>query len=88
MIVIEGYYVCRKDVRTVKGELMYFGTWLDREGHFFDTTHFPAFVKLSPFRGKGIYCIEGKVAEEYGFPSIEVVKMEKLAWRKDERYEG
>ncbi len=88
MIVIEGYYVCRKDVRTVKGELMYFGTWLDREGHFFDTTHFPAFVKLSPFRGKGIYRIEGKVAEEYGFPSIEVVKMEKLAWRKDERYEG
>ncbi len=88
MIVIEGYYVCRKDVRTVKGELMYFGTWLDREGHFFDTTHFPAFVKLSPFRGKGIYRIEGKVAEEYGFPSIEVVKMEKLVWRKDERYEG
>jgi DNA polymerase III alpha subunit len=88
MIVIEGYYVCRKDVRTVKGELMYFGTWLDREGHFFDTTHFPAFVKLSPFRGKGIYRIEGKVAEEHGFPSIEVVKMEKLAWRKDERYEG
>jgi DNA polymerase III alpha subunit len=88
MIAIEGYYVCRKDVRTVKGELMYFGTWLDREGRFFDTTHFPAFVKLSPFRGKGVYRIEGKVAEEYGFPSIEVVKMEKLGWRKDERYEG
>jgi DNA polymerase-3 subunit alpha len=88
MVVIEGYYVCRKDVRTVKGELMYFGTWLDREGHFFDTTHFPAFTKLSPFRGKGVYRIEGRVAEEYGFPSVEVVKMERLAWRLDERYEG
>ncbi|MCC6725971.1 MAG: DNA polymerase III subunit alpha [Saprospiraceae bacterium] len=86
MVVMEGYYVCRKDVRTVKGELMYFGTWLDREGRFFDTTHFPNFVKLSPFRGKGIYRIEGRVAEEYGFPSIEVVKMERLAWQADERY--
>jgi DNA-directed DNA polymerase III PolC len=86
MVVIEGYYVARNDVRTVKGEMMHFGTWLDREGKFFDTTHFPAFAKLSPFRGKGIYRIEGKVAEEYGFPSIEVLKMERLAWRRDERY--
>ncbi|MBL7774722.1 MAG: DNA polymerase III subunit alpha, partial [Saprospiraceae bacterium] len=37
-----GYYVCRKDTRTVKGELMHFGTWLDREGRFFDTVHFPS----------------------------------------------
>ncbi len=86
MVVMEGYYVCRKDVRTVKGELMYFGTWLDREGRFFDTTHFPNFVKMSPFRGKGVYRIEGRVAEEYGFPSVEVVKMERLAWRVDGRY--
>ncbi len=68
--------------------MMHFGTWLDREGRFFDTTHFPNFAKLSPFRGKGIYRIEGRVAEEYGFPSIEVVKMERLAWRRDERYGG
>jgi len=59
MVVIEGFYVARKDVRTVKGEMMHFGTWLDREGKFFDTVHFPAFAKMSPFRGKGIYRIEG-----------------------------
>lgn len=88
MVTMTGYYVCRKDVRTVKGELMHFGTWLDREGMFFDTTHFPNFAKSSPFRGKGIYHIEGRVTEEYGFPALEVVKMERLAWRKDERYEG
>lgn len=86
MITIMGYYVCRKDLRTVKGELMHFGTWLDRNGRFFDTTHFPGFIKNNPFRGRGIYCIEGRVAEEYGFPSIEVVKMKRLPWRKDERY--
>lgn len=61
-------------------------TWLDEEGHFFDTTHFPNFLKMSPFRGKGIYKITGKVVEEYGFPSIEVVKMERLAFCVDERY--
>jgi DNA polymerase-3 subunit alpha len=41
---------------------------------------------MSPFRGKGIYKIEGKVVEEYGFPSIEVVKMERLPFVQDERY--
>ena len=88
MVVMVGYYVTRKDVRTVKNELMHFGTWLDRDGHFFDTVHFPNFIKNSPFRGKGVYRIEGRVAEEYGFPSVEVVRMERLAFRGDERYGG
>ena len=86
MVVMVGYYVTRKDVRTVKNELMHFGTWLDREGHFFDTVHFPNFIKNSPFRGKGVYRMEGRVVEEYGFPSVEVVKMERLGFRGDERY--
>ncbi|MCB9284501.1 MAG: DNA polymerase III subunit alpha [Lewinellaceae bacterium] len=80
-----GYYVCRKHVRTVRGETMYFGTWLDEEGHFFDTTHFPAFLRQGPFTGKGIYRIEGKVTEDFGFPSIEVIRMERLPFREDER---
>jgi DNA polymerase III alpha subunit len=88
MVVMVGYYVTRKDVRTVKGELMHFGTWLDRDGHFFDTVHFPNFIKNSPFRGRGVYRIEGRVVEEYGFPSVEVVKMERAAFRGDERYGG
>jgi DNA polymerase-3 subunit alpha len=33
-----------------------------------------------------VYRIEGKVVEEYGFPSLEVVKMERLPFRRDERY--
>ncbi len=86
MVEITGYYVCRKDVRTVKGEIMNFGTWLDRDGQFFDTVHFPDFAKRYPFRGKGIYRMEGRVVMEYGFPSVEVVKMERLPWREDERY--
>ncbi|MCR9288638.1 MAG: DNA polymerase III subunit alpha [Bacteroidetes bacterium] len=86
IVKVLGYYVCKKNVRTIKNQLMNFGTWLDSEGHFFDTTHFPNFLKMSPFRGKGIYKIEGKVVEEYGFPSIEVIKMERLPFVQDERY--
>jgi DNA polymerase III alpha subunit len=80
MVCSYGYYVCRKPVRTVKGETMYFATWLDIEGHFFDTVHFPAFLGQGPFRGKGVYRIEGKAVEEFGFPSIEVVRMEMIPY--------
>lgn len=85
-IKIIGYYVCRKPVRTTNGKLMSFGTWLDQDGHFFDTVHFPPSLQRSPFRGKGIYLIHGKVVLDFDFPSVEVEQMERLAWRKDERF--
>jgi DNA-directed DNA polymerase III PolC len=86
IVSIKGYYVCRKELRTVNGQRMAFGTWLDAEGHFFDTTHFPNFLRLAPFSGKGIYHIEGKVTEEYGFHSLEVIRMKRLAMRSDRRF--
>jgi len=88
MVTMIGYYVCKKDVRTVNGQLMNFGTWLDEKGHFFDTTHFPNFLKLSPFKGKGVYKIEGKITEDFGFPSVEVTKMERLPFRQPTNYGG
>ena len=81
-----GYFVTRKNVTTVNRKLMNFGTWLDREGKFFDTTHFPPSLAKYPFRGKGCYLITGKIVEDFGFPSMEVTKMEKLPYVKDERY--
>jgi len=86
IVRILGYYVCQKPVRTVQGKLMAFGTWLDPGGAYFDTTHFPVFLKRFPFRGKGIYKIEGKVAEDYGYYSLEVIRMERLPYVEDERY--
>ena len=86
IVCILGYYACQKKVRTVKGRLMAFGTWIDKDGAFFDTTHFPNFLERFPFRGKGIYLIEGKVAEEYGYYSLEVIQMDRLAYVRDERY--
>ena len=77
-VVITGYYVTHKITRTKNGQEMSFGTFLDAEGYFFDTVHFPEILKNFRFSGKGCYRIEGKVVEEFGFPSIEVSYMEKL----------
>jgi len=88
LVMMTGYYVCRKDTRTVKGELMQFGTWLDMEGRFFDTVHFPDQVKKTPFRGRGVYQIRGRLTSDFGFVSLETHSMERLAYRVDGRYEG
>lgn len=78
IIEITGYYVTYKPTRTKKGEAMMFGCFIDREGFFFDTNHFPEASRNFPFRGKGCYRIKGKVAEEFGFYSINVLEMHKL----------
>jgi len=73
-----GRLVTIKYVRTVRKEIMHFGTFIDVQGEFFDTVHFPPSLKSYPFRGDGMYLILGKVVEEFGFPSIEVEKMAKM----------
>jgi DNA-directed DNA polymerase III PolC len=42
------YLISRKHVPTKKG-IMFFGTWIDAEGHFFDTVHFPDNLHQYPF---------------------------------------
>ena len=78
-IEIVGYMVTCKYTSTVKKELMMFGTFLDCDGFFFDTTHFPKVADSYPFKGRGCYLISGKVDEEFGFCSIVVDRMEKMA---------
>lgn len=85
IIVVEGLYVTLKYVKTVKGEIMNFVTWVDSDGNYFDSVHFPDSLKIYPFRGHGVYVLKGKVVEEFGYPSIEVSFMEKQGLRKDPR---
>jgi hypothetical protein len=65
---------------------MHFGTFLDRDGYFFDTVHFPRVAEQFPFRGRGVYQVKGKVSEEFGSYSIEVAWMEKCNLVPDPRY--
>ena len=77
-----GRLVAIKHTRTVKKELMHFGTFIDVHSEFFDTVHFPPSLKKYPFRGDGIYLLLGKVVEDFGFPSLEVEKMAKMPFKK------
>lgn len=73
-----GYLVTTKPVRTKRGDIMYFGCFLDAKGKFFDTVHFPDSLMRYRFKGNGIYLMLGKVVEEFGSPALEVAKMEKM----------
>ena len=82
-----GLLVTIKYVKTVRKELMHFGTFLDVTGELFDTTHFPDSLRRYPFRGHGVYLILGKVVTEFGYASIEVEKLAKLPLQRDPREE-
>ena len=86
IIAIEGYLVTTKRTSTSGGKQMYFGNFLDYDGDFIDTVHFPPVAKRFPFRGKGIYRITGKVTEEFDCINIDVTMMERLHIVEDPRY--
>jgi len=80
-----GYLISRKQVPTVRGT-MYFGTWVDFEGTYFDTTHFPDNLQQYPFLGGGCYLLLGTVEVDYHFPTLTILKMAKLPFVPDPRY--
>jgi len=80
-----GVLVHIKYVRTKRGELMHFGTFIDLDGQYFDTLHFPDTLSHWPFKGTGVYLLQGTVTEEFGQPSITVSKMAKLEIQPDPR---
>ncbi|MCY1514298.1 Error-prone DNA polymerase [compost metagenome] len=73
-----GNLVAEKTVYTRSNTKMWFGTFIDAGGAFFDTVHFPGPHPVYPFRGRGCYLILGKVTLDFGVPSIEVMKFAKL----------
>ena len=76
-----GKLVTVKYVRTCKGETMALATFVDATSEAFDTVHFPKVLKTWPFQGDGVYLLLGKVTEEFGQPSLEVEKMERLGYK-------
>jgi DNA polymerase-3 subunit alpha/error-prone DNA polymerase len=79
------YLISRKHVPTKRGD-MYFGTWIDAEGEFFDTAHFADCLQRYPFKGGGCYLLLGQVEVDYHFPTITISKMEKMPFIPDPRY--
>ncbi|MES2797051.1 MAG: DNA polymerase III subunit alpha [Bacteroidota bacterium] len=79
------YLVSTKQVPTKKG-MMYFGTWIDINGDYFDTAHFPKSITQYPFLGGGCYLLLGIVEVDFHFPTITITKMAKMPFISDPRY--
>ncbi|WDF46734.1 DNA polymerase III subunit alpha [Chryseobacterium sp. KACC 21268] len=79
------YLISRKHVPTKKGA-MFFGTWVDVNGDYFDTAHFPDSLEKYQFQGGGCYLLLGTVEVDYHFPTITIHKMAKMPMIPDPRY--
>ena len=79
------YLISRKHVPTKRGT-MFFGTWIDVEGEYFDTAHFPDNLSQYPFQGGGCYLLLGTVEVDFHFPTITILKMAKMPFIPDPRY--
>ncbi len=79
------YLIARKHVSTKRGT-MFFGTWIDVEGNYFDTAHFPDCLEKYPFQGGGCYLLLGTVEVDFHFPTITITKMAKMPFMPDPRY--
>ena len=84
-VTIRGYYICVKPVKTVNGKMMAFAAWLDEKGDFFDSTHFPDVWARDYVAGIGVYELRGKVADDFGVPSIEVESAKRIGVLADPR---
>lgn len=83
-----GYMVTLKPTRTKKGDRMVFGYFLDQNGEFFDTVHFPNACKNYPFNGGGMYLMRGQIHEEFGHFNLQVTYMHKQSIKPDPRLGG
>jgi DNA polymerase-3 subunit alpha len=67
---------------------MGFGTFLDADGQWLDTTHFPAVYRQYPFRGRAVYLITGTVDDDFGVKTITVQHLERLGVKQLEGVTG
>ncbi|MBS1918285.1 MAG: DNA polymerase III subunit alpha [Bacteroidetes bacterium] len=81
VITLLGYHITHKPVSTVHGQQMSFGTFIDVAGNWIDSVHFPDIHRRLPPKS-GFYKITGKVTQDFGVYSIEVVKLEKAGIKK------
>jgi DNA polymerase-3 subunit alpha len=80
-VTVLGYHITHKPVRTIKGETMSFGTFLDAHKDWIDTVHFPPIHAAQPPQA-GFYRITGTVIEEFGVCSIEVTHIQKVGIKR------
>ncbi|MAU70542.1 MAG: DNA polymerase III subunit alpha [Pseudozobellia sp.] len=70
---------------TSQGKRMRLSTFIDQEGDYFDAVHFPSVVEKYQILGRGIYACYGKITEEFGHFSMDVIWTKKLHLKPDPR---
>ncbi len=81
IVTVLGYHITHKPVRTIRGETMSFGTFIDSVMEWIDTVHFPDMHRKAAPQA-GFFRISGKVIEQWGVYSLEVTDIEKAAIKK------
>lgn len=84
-VVLYGKLVNTRFHKASNEKIMRFCTFVDEKGDYFDTVHFHNVVEKYPIHGIGVYECHGKVIEEFGFCSIEIIRTRKLALKPDPR---
>ena len=80
-VTVLGYHITQKHVRTIKGDTMSFGTFLDHEMNWIDAVLFPEVHRNNPIYS-GFYSITGRVMEEFSFCSVEASHIKQVSIKK------
>ena len=84
-VLLYGVLVNTRFHKGSNGKLLRFCTFVDREGHYFDTVHFTKVVNKHPIHGMGVYECYGKVTEEFDFCSLDIIWSHKMSLKPDPR---
>ncbi|WP_418603782.1 hypothetical protein [Hwangdonia sp.] len=71
--------------KTSHGKRIRFCTFVDQDGHCFETVHFTKVVDKYPINGMGVYTCYGKVKEEFDFCSLDIIWTNKMSLTPDPR---
>jgi DNA polymerase-3 subunit alpha len=82
VVTVLVYFITTKHVQTKNNDVMFFGTFIDKDLDWVDTVHFPDAARSYPLHTSGFYKITGKVVEDFGVYSIEARKMVKVGFKK------
>lgn len=87
-VTMMGYLITYKPVRTIKGDTMCFGTFIDSHLNWLDTVHFPDSLARYPLQGNGFYRLTGKVVQDFGVYNLEVHQQQKIGLKKRTAHAG
>jgi DNA-directed DNA polymerase III PolC len=81
VVTVLVYFINHKQVPTKNDEEMYFGTFIDCELEWIYTVNFPEAAKKYPMHTGGFYRVTGKVVDDTGVFSLEVIRMERVGYK-------